>query len=1233
MRNRFAFSFWVFIILISTICPSLSQSIGGNTLIKNFNSNDYLTPENQIWSILQNQDGIMYFGNNNGVLEYDGTYWNLITIPNKSTIRSLAENKINNRIYVGAAGDFGYLQKDIYGKNKFVSLLNKVPDEYQNFEDVWKIFVIDDQIIFETFSYIFILENNKIKTIVHDNEFHIGFKVNNKYYIREWNKGIHVLENDQLKFILGSEKFANERIYAMLPLENDKILMASRTKGIIIYDPSNDVSKRFVKDNKFNKIDDFIIKNQVYCAIKIDDKKIALGTFHDGIIIFDNQGNITNTFNIKSGLQDQMILSLYLDKSNNIWTGLNNGISYIINNSPFTFYNDLDGLLGTVNDAKFHKNKLYTSTSRGLFYRGSSDIFKLITNTKGPCYNLIEIDGELFACHTEGFFVVKDNIAHKISNNIGTSWNLNKLNNKSELLAGTRNGISILEKKNGEWTVKNKLKGFNETSRYVEIDWKNNIWVSHSNKGIFRIRLNESQDSILELDFFNAQSGLPSNTNNYVFNIINESKKKEIVFGTENGIYKFNYNTDSFEPHQRFEMLSNKKGFIDKFIQDKKGNIYFQQDIKKGILFKVKDTYQLKYIPFLKQSDLFIESISIVDSSKILYCSRKGIIQYNPLFKKSENEFFKVRFRSIHVNDSIALPVSNNGDYIALTSHNNNLLFKYSALFYEESDKTQYRYKLIGLNSNWSDWSTKTEKEFTNLPAGYYTFQFKARNIYNQESNLIEYHFFISLPWYKTIAAYFAYGVLAILLIWVSILLYTKKLKTEKENLEKTVKEKTKDLHEINTLLEENQADLEIKQEEITAQAEHLKMFNTELELHKDNLEKLILDRTKDLEIAKEKAEQSDKLKSAFLANMSHEIRTPMNAIIGFSHLLNDKGINDQNKSEIISHIIHNSDTLLSLIDDIIDLSKIEASQLEINQKECKINVILEELFKTFSEKKKNIKKEKIQLILKPEVKNLNFTILTDPLRVLQVLTNLIDNALKFTETGLIEFGYTIEEMDRNSKIIFYVKDTGIGLSGKDQEIIFKRFTKLENDRKKLYRGAGLGLSICKNISSLLNGNIWLESELNKGSCFYFSIPFINILESKEESTLKEINETFDWTNKTILIAEDEESNYQFLEMLLVKTNVNLLRANDGIEAIQLFKDNKVDLILMDIKMPNMDGIEATKEIRKVDSEIPIIIQSAFAMENDEIVSLKAGCNDYISKPIKKDILLKKANKLLNKSI
>ncbi len=1364
--NNLSYIFFsiLFFISFNQLCAQqLTEQ--GNPYIQNYNDTDYNTPENQTWAVIQDHRGVMYFGNNNGVLEFDGTNWRLIELPNKSSVRSLAINSAG-MIYVGATGDFGYLQPDSTGTLQFVSLLDKVPEEYRNFEDVWQIMVLNKQIIFRTTFCIFLLKENIIKTLIPDDRFHSGFCVNNRYYVREWGKGLLQLVNDSLQLVPGSEQFANERIYVMFPYEGDKILMVSRKRGIFIFDPSynSPLEKAgkhlFYKPAGFENTDNFIIKNKIYFGIKLNSEQFVLGTLQDGFIIIDKAGKIIKHVNKKSGLQNNTILSLYIDNKNNIWAGLNNGISYIIISSPLSLYSEKNGLDGTAYTAKEYKGRLYAGTSLGLYCKDKQNNFTLFENTKGQSWHLTEIQDELFLGHGEGIFMLRNNVAKKIASDAMIIWKLEKLKNlsaerqgKTYILAGYNEGLFLLECFNKNWIFKHKIKGFSESSRYVQTDNENNIWISHPNKGVFRLRLNELLDSVVELNFFNADHGLPANTHNYVFKIKTENQDIRIVVGTEKGIYKLNSRTHRFVPDKVFNMLSEKEGTINEFVQDYEGNIYYQQGDEKGVLlFQTDNNYKLERIPFLKYKGLFIGNICIIDSINIFFCSKDGIINYNPRLLPDYDVSFPVLMRQVFVNDSLIFGgTKDSSDVFELPYKQNNLQFAFSALYYEDHNKTRYSYFLEGFDKDWSEWSPKTEKEYTNLPQGDYIFHVKAKNIYEKESSVAIYQFGILAPWYSTAIAYIIYGISTLFLIWLIVKLYTINLKREKDNLEKVVKERTIEIFQqkeeiqtqaeelrklsivasetdnaiiimdangnteyinegftrlygytLNQLIEERGNNLisssnnpgikdifnkcikdknsisyenlsktksgekiwaqttitpildefnnikkliaidsnitklkevenEIlkKNEEILAQNEEILTQKDELELHRNQLEKLVTKRTSELEKAKVKAEESDRLKSAFLANMSHEIRTPMNAIIGFSNLLDDPDMQDINKKELITLINHNSNTLLHLIDDIIDLSKIESGQLVIDKRNCNLNTIFNELLDLFNENKKIINKAHIELKYTHDSENKEFSIYSDPLRLQQIISNLVSNALKFTEKGFVEFGYTIEDKP-NRNIKFFVKDTGIGLTKDQQEIIFSRFTKAENDKKKLYRGAGLGLAICKNLVNLLGGDIWVESELNRGAIFYFTIPYENIPE-KEIPVKEKQNQQADynWPGKTILIAEDEKSNYQYFEMILSKTQANILHAENGIDVIEICKNNKIDIVLMDIKMPEMDGFEATKQIREFEKEMPIIALTAFAMENDEKMSIEAGCNAYMSKPVRKPDLLGLLNKFL----
>jgi signal transduction histidine kinase/CheY-like chemotaxis protein len=381
----------------------------------------------------------------------------------------------------------------------------------------------------------------------------------------------------------------------------------------------------------------------------------------------------------------------------------------------------------------------------------------------------------------------------------------------------------------------------------------------------------------------------------------------------------------------------------------------------------------------------------------------------------------------------------------------------------------------------------------------------------------------------------------------------------------------------------------------------------------------------KELETAKEKAEESDQLKTAFLHNISHEIRTPLNAIVGFSGFLNDDKLTAVKREQFIDIILQSSDQLLSIISDIINIASIEAGQEKITENPLDLNATLGYIYEQYLPM---TRQKNISLILKPDLPYIEEYVLTDETKLVQILTNLIDNALKFTKTGYVNFGYTI----RDKEIEFFVEDTGIGIAPEMHHEIFKRFRQVESSNTRQFGGSGLGLSISKAYVELLGGRMWLTSELDKGSVFYFTIPFkttvLESLQEKKTGTGLKINNNEEI--KTLLVAEDEDSNFMVLEAALSGLNVNIIRARNGVEAIETCRSKRVDMILMDIKMPIMDGYEATRQIRDFMPDLPIIAQTAYTTEPDKNRALACGCTDFISKPLKQDTIISMVKGQLN---
>jgi CheY-like chemotaxis protein/anti-sigma regulatory factor (Ser/Thr protein kinase) len=351
-----------------------------------------------------------------------------------------------------------------------------------------------------------------------------------------------------------------------------------------------------------------------------------------------------------------------------------------------------------------------------------------------------------------------------------------------------------------------------------------------------------------------------------------------------------------------------------------------------------------------------------------------------------------------------------------------------------------------------------------------------------------------------------------------------------------------------------------------------------------------------------------------------------MNSIIGFSNLLASEEVPEDQKKECVHYIQTSGEILLNLVDDIIDIAKIEAGELKITKKECNLTGLFFELHHTFSEIKNRLNKPSLELIASPDRANENLFFKTDPFRLRQILSNLIGNAIKFTDDGNVEYGYKVISQ---KQIEFYVKDTGVGLTREELDMIFKRFQRSPDSDERNIQGTGLGLTIAKNLVELLDGELWVESSPGHGTTFFFTLPYLKITKPLPPAAIDSFESTYNWEGKTFLIVEDDIHSMNYLAELLKKTRVSVLQASSGHEAVEVCKVHHPDLVIMDIQMPGMDGLEATRIIKQMNAGLPVIAQTVLAMAGDREKITQAGCDDYLAKPIDSKQLLPKINNLL----
>jgi signal transduction histidine kinase/CheY-like chemotaxis protein len=391
----------------------------------------------------------------------------------------------------------------------------------------------------------------------------------------------------------------------------------------------------------------------------------------------------------------------------------------------------------------------------------------------------------------------------------------------------------------------------------------------------------------------------------------------------------------------------------------------------------------------------------------------------------------------------------------------------------------------------------------------------------------------------------------------------------------------------------------------------------------------------KELQRTRERALSSEKLKSTFLTNMSHAVRTPMNAIIGFSELIGMDAVTPEKKVEYTRIINEKGHQLLSLIDDIIEISKIESGKLELNYTQLNIDEFLNEIFSSALHKKLRANKDQLELVLEKNAHEEFGTIQTDPGRLQQIINNVLFFSMNNSSKGNIKFGYKIKDQ---KSVEFFVFVSGFVLSKEEQKVIFDFFWEFEDITHQRITGSGLGLTIAKSLIEILGGKIVVNSEPDKGTEFLFSLPIekpgkMNRAGYRSHAATTLVAEKLEpnWKNKVVLVVEDDEVNYQFIEALLEKTQVQLIHAENGNQALELCKTiNKIDLILMDIKLPDKNGYQITKEIKAMRSDIPIVAQTAFSVNEVREKCLTSGCEDVISKPVEIELFLNIINKYLN---
>lgn len=762
---------------------------------------------NQSWMISQDHNNYLYFANNDGLLEYNGTSWQLYPGPNETIIRSV--KVIGNKVYTGSYMNFGFWTRQADGKLKYTSLSDSIKSKILDDEQFWNILKYDHWILFQSLNRIYIYDTKtmQFKIIAPKNGVVKSFASTNAIYFQTLKEGLFEIESGKAKLVSDDpilKKFTVANVFAA----DEGLIIQTQLDGI--YKLTGNSLSRIGTD-----VDAELKASFVYSSQRLQDGSFALGTVSNGIFILSDKGKLKYHLTQSKGLSNNTALSLFEDKDQNLWTGLDNGINCINMQSPVRSFTDDSGVLGTVYASAIHNGMLYIGTNQGLFCKPSqsNSDFKFINGTKGQVWSLAVYDDTLFCGHDSGTFVVVNDIAKSIFSASGT-WKFEPVpGNKNQLLQGNYYGLSVLEKSGNQWIFKNKVQGFDYSSRYFEIGDNLEVYVSHEYKGIFRLKLDSSLSKTQ--GFYTYKS--PDKGKYASLTKFNNS----IYYAYKGGIFKLNPKTKQFVKDNVLSSIFEKDEYTSgKLIVDNSNKIWLFSKNYIHYFSASKLSSQLKenIIPIpssLTNSMLGYENITQISKSTYLIGTTDGYYTLNidDLSFKNYNVFITDITTNKQNETFRNAAIFNEGSF---KSDENNITLNYTVPEYNKYINSEYQYLLEGFQNEWSEWSTKATVNFKNLPPGKYTFRVRAKYANVILQNPASYTFVVLKPWYLTNLAYFIYFLLMLAMAYFINKAYRNYYQKQKEKL-----------------IEENNLLLEIK--ELENEQQLMKLRNEQLSQDVDN--------------------------------------------------------------------------------------------------------------------------------------------------------------------------------------------------------------------------------------------------------------------------------------------------------------------------------------------------------------------------------------------------------------
>lgn len=1236
------------------------QPIGGKPVIKNYDAKTYgAFPQN--WSIVQDNQGIMFFGNGVGVLKFDGISWELIPIRNKSGVFSLALDRTNNRIYVGGGSEFGYLAPDNSGRLRFLSLKDSIPAGYQKFNEIWQTFVTEHGVFFIANEGIFQWQNGRIFVHQRLGATHVAYYVNQTIYIKKRGAGLYTFNGEKFIPIPGGKLLEGASIYGLYRFDDKRVLICTTKRGYFLYDG------HFLHTFPVaSSVVEYLQKHRKYLnGTALADGRFAFGTRSGGLLIVNREGEFVQSINKQDGLQGNTVWATYQDREGGLWLALDNGLSRIEIASPVSIFDERTGIKGRVHAMIRHQNTLYIGTRLGVyFFDENSQRFTTVEGVRNLSSQFLSFKIPssdaviLLVATSQGVFQIDGDKSRVIRPSIQRDFYTHALHqsqlDSNRIFVGFTRGLAVLRYDKGRWIDEGKFAKLQSSVRsFLEVNpgelWIGNVHTPLKGHYQFPASLEKTPWTFRDL------SEVPIDGRERVAGGAKLTRINNTPYTvTMEGIFRYNTSEEAFIRDKSYEVVNQKlaKIFEDYVLQEDNQNaVWVNLGGESAQIIPSTDgdpaNYSVDKIPYLSFADNSVGMVYPDIDGSIWFGGADGLIRYNPAIRKDYQQDFQVIIRQvalgedslIHSNFS-SISDSKNDRIGKLAFSSKPLQFQYAALSFQDTDKNQYQTYLKGFDPDWSSWQKSAKRSYTNLPEGNYTFHVRARNIYMHQSNEATYHFSISPPWFRTWWAYTFYLILFMSAIFATIRYRERRIRQRTRQLEEVVANRTREVRK--------------QKDQLAEQAEDLKAL--------------------------------DKVKTRFFANISHEFRTPLTLIMGPVGQLKEE-ILEETAQQKLSIVERNSQRLHRLINQLLDLSRLEEDRLALTAAPGNIVEYVTGLVMGFSSW--------------AEQKNVALTVVAHQQRIDAVfdrdvidkaVNNLLSNALKFTPAeGEVKVIINRDTSTANAAVKIIVQDSGIGIPADRLPHIFDRFYQVDGTSTREYEGTGIGLALTKELIERHYGTIAVASELGNGSIFTITLPLgerhflpgevIAVVtkakrvtanpqdiyeDSKTISTARissdvEISRDTSESSQTngvnylpdhlsasteenlglqkILIVEDHSDFRHYIRDCLRKKHkkngmeYKFVEAGNGREGLQKALAHIPDLIISDVMMPGMNGYQLSEAIKAENktNHIPIILLTAKASLDDKLTGLTSGADDYLSKPFDARELSMRVNNLLTR--